>query len=112
MLAGLAIRATAQAANPLPSVVATPVVQSDVSTSLGYIGHVVAIQSVKLVPRVTAFIDQVTVKQGSDVKAGQVLFRLQTAQYQAALQSAEANLASAQAALANANVTYERAKKS
>jgi membrane fusion protein (multidrug efflux system) len=110
MLAGLAIRGTAQAANPLPSVVATPVVESDVSTSLGYIGHVVAIQSVKLVPRVTAFIDQVTVKQGSDVKAGQVLFRLQTAQYQAALQSAEANLASAQAALANAIVTYERAK--
>ena len=109
-LAGLTVRAPAEAASPPPSVVVTPVVQSDVSTSLGYIGHVIAIQSVKLVPRVTAFIDDVTVKQGSDVKAGQVLFKLQTAQYQAALESSEASLASAQAALANANVTYERAK--
>ena len=110
VLAGLSLRTTVQAASPPPSVVVTPVVQSDVSTSLGYIGHVIAIQSVKLVPRVTAFIDQVTVKQGSEVKAGEVLFKLQAAQYQAALESAEASLASAQAALANANVTYERAR--
>jgi membrane fusion protein (multidrug efflux system) len=110
LLTGLALQTTARAANPAPSVVVTPVVQSDVSTSLGYIGHVIAIQSVKLVPRVTAFIEQVTVKQGSEVKAGQVLFKLQAAQYQAALESAEASLASAQAALANANVTYERAR--
>ncbi len=109
-LVGLAIREPAEAASPPPSVVVTPVIQSDVSTSLGYIGHVIAIQSVKLVPRVTAFIDEVTVKQGSEVKAGQVLFKLQPQQYQAALETAEANLASAQAALANANVTYERAK--
>ncbi len=97
------------AASPPPSVVVTPVIEHDVSTTFSNIGHVVAIQSVKLVPRVTAFIDQVTVKQGSDVKAGQVLFQLQKAQYQAALQTAEANLASAQAAVANADVTYQRA---
>jgi membrane fusion protein (multidrug efflux system) len=97
------------AANPPPSVVVTPVIESDASTRFSNIGHVIAIQSVRLVPRVTAFINEVTVKQGSDVKAGEVLFRLQTAQYQAALQTAEANLASAQAALANAQVTYERA---
>jgi membrane fusion protein, multidrug efflux system len=108
VLTGLAARTPAQAANPPPSVVVTPVVKSDVSTSLSYIGHVIAIQSVQLVPRVTAFIDQVTVKQGSNVQAGQVLFKLQSAQYEAALQSAEANLASAQAALANANITYQR----
>jgi membrane fusion protein (multidrug efflux system) len=97
------------AAGPPPSVVVTPVVQSDVSTTFSNIGHVVAIQSVKLVPRVTAFIDEVTVQQGSDVKAGEVLFKLQPAQYQAALQTAEANLASAQAAVANADVAYQRA---
>jgi membrane fusion protein (multidrug efflux system) len=110
VLASLAMRIPAQAATPPPSVVVTPVAQGDVSTNLSYIGHVIAIQSVALVPRVTAFIDQVTVKQGSDVKAGQVLFRLQTAQYQATLQTAEANLAAAQAALANATVTYDRAR--
>lgn len=101
---------SALAANPPPSVVVTPVILSDVSTSYSNIGHVIPIQSVNLVPRVTAFIDDVTVAQGSDVKAGEVLFRLQTAQFEAALQTAEANLASAQAALVNANIAYERSK--
>jgi membrane fusion protein (multidrug efflux system) len=109
LLACLTDAPAARAANPPASVVVTPVIENDVSTTFSNIGHVVAIQSVKLVPRVTAFIDAVTVKQGSDVKAGQVLFQLQKAQYQAALQTAEANLASAQAAVANADVTYQRA---
>jgi membrane fusion protein (multidrug efflux system) len=90
-------------------VVVTAVTERDVSTSFTNIGHVVAIQSVKLLPRVTAFIDQVAVRQGSDVTAGEVLFKLQAAQYEAALQTAEADLASAQAAADNADLTYQRA---
>ncbi len=50
-------------------------------------------------------------KQGSDVKAGQVLFQLQKSQYEAALQSAQAQLTSAQAALKQSQVAYERAAK-
>ncbi len=76
-----------------------------------YIGHVTAIQSVTIVPRVTAFIDSVPVRQGSDVKAGQVLFELQKAQYQATLQSARAELTSARAALRNADLAYQRATR-
>ncbi|HEX7390449.1 MAG TPA: efflux RND transporter periplasmic adaptor subunit, partial [Acidiphilium sp.] len=103
--------ASVWAAQPPPSVVVAPVTMRNVTPVNQYIGHVLAIQSVRLVPRVTAFIEQVAVKQGSDVKAGQVLFRLQDAQYVAALQSAEASLASAQAAYANANLVYQRALK-
>jgi membrane fusion protein (multidrug efflux system) len=100
-------RAAAQ--EPVPSVVVTPVVSANIAPSLSNIGHVIAIQSVKILPRVTAFIDEVNVQQGSTVKAGQLLFSLQTAQYQAALQTAQANLASAQAALENAQLVYARA---
>jgi len=96
---------------PPPSVVTTPVIQQDIAPSTSNIGHVVAIQSVQLVPRVTAFIDKVDVAQGSTVKSGQLLFSLQPAQYQAALQTAQANLASAQAALENAELVYERAER-
>src|SRR5579875_1817905 len=110
VLLALAGAPAAEAANAPPSVVVTPATESDVSTNLGYVGHVIPIQSVKLVPRVTAFIDDVPAKQGSDVKAGEVLFELQKAQYQAALQTAEASLASAQAAVANADVTVARDK--
>jgi membrane fusion protein, multidrug efflux system len=97
------------AASSSPSVVVAPVSDQDVSAAFRNVGHVTAIQSVNLVPRVTAFIDQVTVQQGSDVKAGEILFRLQRAQYEAALQTAEADLASAQAAVSNAIIAYDRA---
>jgi len=93
----------------LPSVGVTPVVTQNIAPSLDNIGHVIAIQSVKIVPRVTAFINEVNFKQGSNVKAGQILFTLQPEQYQAALQTAQAQLASAQAALENGELVYERA---
>lgn len=96
-------------AAPPPTVVVAPVAAENIAPGFSNIGHVIAIQSVKLVPRVTAFINVVNVKQGSDVKAGEVLFTLQPEQYQAALQTAQAGLASAQAAYANAELVYERA---
>jgi membrane fusion protein (multidrug efflux system) len=103
--------APALAATPLPSVIVSPVETANIAPSFSNIGHVIAIQSVKIVPRVTAFIDQVNFVQGSTVKAGQVLFTLQQDQYQAALESAQAQLASAQAALENAQLQYERAAR-
>jgi membrane fusion protein, multidrug efflux system len=83
----------------------------NVAPSHSFIGRVVAIQSVQIVPRVTAFIDAVPVKQGSNVKAGEIIYELQKSQYQAALLSAQAQLASAQAALKNDQVAYERAAR-
>jgi membrane fusion protein (multidrug efflux system) len=76
-----------------------------------FIGRVIAIQSVQIVPRVTAFIDEVPVKQGSDVKAGDIIYELQKSQYQAAVTSAQAQLESAQAALRNDQVAYQRAAR-
>lgn len=105
-----AIAAPAFAAPP-PSVGVAPVATQNIAPSVSNIGHVIAIQSVNVVPRVTAFIDQVNFKQGSEVKAGQLLFSLQPQQYQAALLTAQAQLANAQAALANAQLVYARAQR-
>lgn len=104
----LPLAARSAAPHAPPAVTVAPVLVKDVAPSSSYIGRVVAIQSVKVVPRVTAFIENVPVRQGSDVKAGEVLFQLQKTQYQAALQSAQAKLTSAKAALAQAQSTYER----
>ncbi|HYZ23127.1 MAG TPA: efflux RND transporter periplasmic adaptor subunit [Rhodopila sp.] len=109
LLLGLA-RAVS-AAPPPPSVTVAAVPVQDVAPVYSYIGRVVAIQSVQVVPRVTAFIDELTVQQGSDVKAGQVLYELQKAQYQAALTGAQAQLASAQAQVKNAQLAYDRSAK-
>jgi membrane fusion protein, multidrug efflux system len=103
---------SALAATPPPPAVTVATVQvKNVAPSNTFIGRVIPIQAVSVVPRVTAFIESVPVKQGSDVKAGDVLFQLQKAQYQAALQSAQAQLASAKAALENAQLAYTRAKQ-
>ena len=92
-----------------PSVVVTPVISANITPSFSDIGRVIAIQAVNVVPRITAFIDKVDVAQGSNVKAGDILFTLQTAQYDDALRTAQANLASARAALVNAQLVYQRA---
>ena len=106
------LRPACAAPAPPPPVVTVAIVQREnVAPSHRFIGHVVAIQSVKIVPRVTAFIEQAPVQQGSEVKAGEVLFELQRTQYEAALQSAQAQVASAQAALKNDQVALERAQK-
>ncbi len=101
--------ADAQTAAPPPAVIFVPVALKDVAPKFSFIGHVMAIQSVQAVPRVTAFVDNVLVKDGSDVSAGQVLFQLEKAQYAATLQSAQGQLASAQAALRLAQISYDRA---
>ena len=48
--------AGAQNSGPAPAVTYVPVMVEDVSPSQSYIGHVIAIQTVQVVPRVTAFI--------------------------------------------------------
>jgi len=112
LLLGLILAASScAAAAPPPSVTVAPVVERDVAPPHGFIGRVAAIQSVQIVPRVTAFIDAVAVAQGSDVKAGETLFELQKAQYQAAVEAAQAQLASARAAVALAQVTFNRASR-
>jgi membrane fusion protein (multidrug efflux system) len=99
------------AAPPPPAVTIATVEAKNVAPSHTFYGRITPIHAVSVVPRVTAFIESVPVKQGSDVKAGEVLFELQKTQYQAAVQSAQAQLASAKAALENAQLTYMRAKR-
>ena len=101
--------AVVRAAPPPPAVTVVPVQVANVAPSNTFIGRVTPIQSVNIVPRITAFIEDVPVKQGSDVKAGEVLFQLQKTQYQAAVQAAQAQLDSAKAALQNAQLAYARA---
>lgn len=103
--------ASAPAAPSPPAVTVAKVAIENVAPVYTFIGRVEAIHSVKIVPRVTAFIDSVPVRQGSEVKAGQVLFQLQKAQYEAALQSAQAQLLSAQAGLRQAQLAYDRASQ-
>lgn len=99
------------AAPPAPAVQVAQVQVRNVAPVFSFVGHVEAIQSVQVVPRVTAFIEREPAPQGSDVKAGDVLFELQKAQYEAGVQAAQAQLASANAALLNAEAEFARANQ-
>jgi len=60
--------------------------------------------------RAAGILQQRLFREGSDVKAGQPLFRIDAAPYQATLQSAQASQARAQANLAQATALAERYK--
>lgn len=108
VLAVLPAAAARASTAPPATVTVAPVAVENVAPAYNFIGKVVAIQSVSVVPRVTAFIEDVPVRQGTEVQAGQVLFQLQKAQYQAALDSARAQLAHDQAVLAQGRGDLER----
>lgn len=71
-------------------------------------GRVEALRSAQVRARVSGVVQQRLFREGSDVKPGQPLYRIDPAPYQAALDSAQATLMKAEAALAQARLTAER----
>ena len=76
-----------------------------------YPGRVVAIQKVDIVPQVTGEILEVTFQNGANVKAGEVLYRLDPVKYEAAVKNAESKLQECKANMQYAELSYERHKK-
>ena len=109
-LAGAAGAAAQAPPGPPPSVVVAPVTTADVARSDEFIGTVQAIQSVDLKARVTGFLEAIKFREGSPIKAGQTLYEIETAPYQAALAAAEGQLAAAQASLAGAKAKLSNAQ--
>lgn len=71
-------------------------------------GRVEARRTAQVRARVTGIVTARQFTEGSDVKAGQVLYRIDPAPYEAALASAQAQLQRAEAAAAQARLTAER----
>lgn len=96
-----------QQQTPPPGVVVASVQMQDVAAERRYIGTIKAIQSVDVRARVEGFLNEVAFEQGHTVEAGQLLYQIEQDQYQAALASAEGQLAASQAALSSASATLE-----
>lgn len=67
-----------------------------------YVARTEARQTVEIMSRVDGFLDKILFKEGSQVKAGQLLFVIDQRPFRAALQEARGNLAHAKASLARA----------
>src|SRR5262245_57970447 len=98
---------SAAPAPPAPAVVVAEVVKKTVPITAEFVAQTDAVQTVELRARVQGVLERVRFKEGAEVTQGQVLFEIERSQYEAALQSARAQLAKAQADLAKAQETVE-----
>jgi membrane fusion protein, multidrug efflux system len=107
---------TAQAAGPsapanqrpAAPVVVSSVEQHDVPVQVTAIGNVEAYQTVQIRSQVNGQLQRVLFKEGDDVRKGQLLFQLDKAPFQAALEQAEGNLQRDQANAVNAQAQAGR----
>ena len=76
-----------------------------------YPATIKGVQDVEIHPKVQGFITQINVKEGQTVSAGQVLFVLDNATYQAQVRQAQAQVNTATASLNTAKLTYENSQK-
>jgi len=104
-------------ASPTPTVEVAKVTSKKLSIATRLPGELQAYEAVAVFPKVTAYVDSISVDRGSRVKAGQLMARLvapevaaQRAEAQSKLQAAEAQRAEAEAKLASDQSTYERLK--
>ncbi len=86
----------------------TTVQERDMPIAVTGMGTVVPIASVTIRTRVDGQLDKVEFREGQDVKAGQVLARLDARTYEAQLQQVLAQKAKDEASLANARVDLQR----
>ena len=113
-VAVLSLAAAAPAAPPGPGQGRPPVVtvlavtEAEVNPPTEHVGRVEAIQTVDLRARVQGYLEAVKFNEGSDVRAGDLLFTIEQAPYLASVNAARAKVASAQAALTNASQYLRR----
>ena len=89
-------------------VVTTRAEQRDVPVRVRANGTVIALQSVDFRPQITSTVTHVHIREGQNVKAGEVLFSLDSREAQANLQKALAQIEKDKADLANAKRNLER----
>ncbi|WP_234052420.1 MULTISPECIES: efflux RND transporter periplasmic adaptor subunit [unclassified Xanthobacter] len=94
-----------------PAVGVATVAPEDVRPTTEFNGRIEAIERLNAVARVTAFLEERLFTEGTDVKKGDLLFRLERAPFAADVAAKQAAVAQAQAQLDNANLTFDRADK-
>ena len=107
---GVACEKAVPVAPPPTEVYVTEVVQKDVPSYLDLVGQTVGYQDVEIRARVEGFIDSVNFQEGSFVRKGALLYRIDPKPFEAAVSGARADQARAQAALEKAENDVARAR--
>ena len=102
--------AQAQAPSGPPAVGVVRATRQAVTETSEFIGRIQAVDRVALTARVTAFLEERLFTEGTEVKQGDLLYRLERAPFAAAVAQQEAAVADTSARLANANIQLARAQ--
>ena len=95
---------------PPPVVAVAPVIQKDVPIYEDWLGTLDGFVNAQIRPQVEGYLLKQSYKEGTFVRAGDVLFEIDPRTFQAAYDQAKGNLAQYQATLENAKVTVARYK--
>lgn len=87
------------------------VTRSDLTLSQEYPASIEGRQSIRMIPRVEGYLQQVHIREGQHVRRGELLFTIDQAPYRAEVKAAEANVAVAEAGVAEAQLNYESRRK-
>lgn len=93
------------------TVSAAPLIEREAEVEKKYIGYVTPVHDVSVRPYISGFVDEIRVKGGSEVKAGDVMVIIDQAEYKARLDAAKAAVAQAEASFNNSSVYYQRMQK-
>lgn len=76
-----------------------------------FVGRIGAVNRVNIIARVTAQLEEAPFTEGSEVKKGDMLYRLERPPFEAQVESSQANIAQYEALLRNATLTTQRAQQ-
>ena len=85
------------AAPPTPSVIVSLPIEREVTDYVEFTGRTAAVQSVEIRPRVSGYLTKMPFIEGTEVKAGSVLFEIDARPYEAALHKSQAEVLVAEA---------------
>ena len=84
---------------------------SDHELTTEYAASLKGQQDIRIIPRIEGYLQGIYVKEGEQVKEGQLLFRVEAATYRAVVEAANANVQQMTAALEKAQLEYEGSRK-
>jgi membrane fusion protein (multidrug efflux system) len=95
---------------PPPAVTVVVVERKDVTSTQEFVGRVQAVDKVDLRARVSGFLEKRLFQEGESVRAGDLLFVIQSDEFRATVDQRKADLARAEAAKENAQAQLRRAE--
>jgi len=93
---------------PAPSVGVSVPLQKEVTPYLELTGTITAYASVNLVARVEGYLKSINYVDGATAKAGDLIFEIEPAPYEAQVKQAEGSLLSARAAAVDSEAEFQR----